>query len=168
MVIYLNPANHRPARITKSDKDFAKGLDFKDNKFRGKIRDIHKIESKNSISISVFGYENKEKHPIYVPKQCCEEKHVDSLLIGKRKKRTYQMILIHDFNNIPIKEFYTIMYDHSLRRGRKHFCRYCLHAFIAEEILKRHIKDCFKINGKQTIKMPKKVDLLNSEILKEK
>ena len=48
------------------------------------------------------------------------------------------------------------MYDHSVHRGRKHFCRYCLHAFITEEILKRHIKDCFKINGKQTIKMPKK------------
>ena len=40
--------------------------------------------------------------------------------------------------------------------GRKHFCRYCLHAFITDEISKHHIKDCFKINGKQTIKMPKK------------
>ena len=48
------------------------------------------------------------------------------------------------------------MYDHSLHRGRKHFCRYCFHAFIIEEILKRHIKDCFNINGKQTIKMDKK------------
>ena len=35
---------------------------------------------------------------------------------------------------------------------------YCLRGFIAEEILKRHIKDCFKINSKQTIKMPKKRD----------
>ena len=26
----------------------------------------------------------------------------------------------------------------------------------AEEILKRHIKDCFKINGKQRISMPKR------------
>ena len=48
------------------------------------------------------------------------------------------------------------MYDNSLHRERKYFCRYCLHAFITEEILKRHIKDCFKINGKQTIKIPKK------------
>ena len=48
------------------------------------------------------------------------------------------------------------MYDHSLHLERKHFCRYCLHAFITGEILKRHIKDCFKINGKQMIKMPKK------------
>ena len=48
------------------------------------------------------------------------------------------------------------MYDHTLHRGRKHFCRYCLHAFSTEEILKRRIKDCFKINGKQRIIIPKK------------
>ena len=48
------------------------------------------------------------------------------------------------------------MYDHLLHLGRKYFCRYCLHAFITEEILKKHIKNCFKINGKQMIKMPKK------------
>ena len=48
------------------------------------------------------------------------------------------------------------MHDYSLHRGRKHFCCYSLHAFITEETLKRHIKDCFKINGKQTIKMSKK------------
>ena len=47
------------------------------------------------------------------------------------------------------------MYDHSLHRGRKYFCRYCLHAFITEEVLKRHIKNCFKINDEQTIKKPK-------------
>ena len=50
------------------------------------------------------------------------------------------------------------MYDHSLHRGRKHFCPYCLHAFITEEMLNRHNKDCFKINGKQKIKKPKKVE----------
>ena len=45
-----------------------------------KIRDIHKIEKKISISISVFGYLNKENHPIYVSKKCCEKKHVDFFL----------------------------------------------------------------------------------------
>ena len=50
------------------------------------------------------------------------------------------------------------MYDHSLYRGRKHFCLYCLHVFITEEILKRHIKDCFKSHGKQRIIMPKKYE----------
>ena len=47
------------------------------------------------------------------------------------------------------------MYDHALHYGRKHFC-YCLQAFSTEEILKCHNKDCFKINAKQKIIMPKK------------
>ena len=47
------------------------------------------------------------------------------------------------------------MHDYSFHRGRKNFCRYCLHTIITEEILKRHIKDCFKINSKQTNKIPK-------------
>ena len=61
LVKYLNPANHPPARTTKADKDFAKILDVEDIKFPVKVRDIHKIEEKNSTGISVFGYENKEK-----------------------------------------------------------------------------------------------------------
>ena len=48
------------------------------------------------------------------------------------------------------------MCDYALNRGRKDFCCYCLHAFVTEEILKRHIKDYFKINGKEPIKMSRK------------
>ena len=33
------------------------------------------------------------------------------------------------------------MYGHSLNREINHFCRYCLQAFITEEISKLHIKD---------------------------
>ena len=80
LVRYLNPADRNPARITKADKDFAKKLDLKNIKFPFKVRDIHKIEKKNSIGISVFHYQNKEKHSIYVSKKCGEEKHVDLLL----------------------------------------------------------------------------------------
>ena len=50
------------------------------------------------------------------------------------------------------------MYDHSLYSERKHFCFYCLQAFSGEEILKRHIQDYFKINCKERIKMPKRVE----------
>ena len=50
--------------------------------------------------------------------------------------------------------FNTFIFDHILHRGRKHFCNYWLQAFSTEEISKTQIKDCFKINGKQRIKMP--------------
>ena len=101
---------------------------------------------------------NEEKHPIYVLKKCCEEKHVDLLLIGEEGKRHY--LFINDFN--------TLIYDHTLPRGRKHFCRYCLQAFSTEGIPKRHLKDCLQINCKQRIIMPKKGNMLNSKIMKEK
>ena len=104
----LNPADHNPRWITKADKRFAKRLDFKDIKLPVKTRDIHKIEKKNSIGISVFGYKNKEKYPMYVSKKCCKEKHVD-LLIEEEK----QYVLINDFNRS--------MSNHSLHCGRKYF-----------------------------------------------
>ena len=79
-------------------------------------------------------------------KKCCEEKHVDFLLIGEEEKRHY----------VLIKGFNTFTYCHALHRRKKHLYRYCLQAFLTEEILKFHIKDCFKINGKQRIIMSKK------------
>ena len=48
------------------------------------------------------------------------------------------------------------MYDHTIHHGKKHFCCHCTQVFGTEETLKHHIKDCFKINGKQRIIMPKK------------
>ena len=45
---------------------------------------------KNSISISVSGYENKGKHPIYVSKKS-EEKHVDLELIEEKGKRHHDI-----------------------------------------------------------------------------
>ena len=65
---YLNPADQNPLRITKADNKFIKKLDFKDIKFPVKVRDMHKIEKKNPISISVFGYENKE-----IPNLCIKK-----------------------------------------------------------------------------------------------
>ena len=82
IVRYLNPKDHNSRRFTKAEKDFAKKVDFKDIKFPIKMKVIHKIEKKNSTGISVFGYENKVKHSIYVLNKCCEEKQVDLLSIG--------------------------------------------------------------------------------------
>ena len=149
MISYLNPADHLPATITKANQDFAKKLDFKDTKFPSKIRDIHKIEEKNSINITVFGYENKENYSIYASKNVLK-KTCSFTINRRRKKRLY----------VLIKGFNTSMYDHTLHPGRKHFCRYCLQEFSTEEMLKSLIVDCFKINDKQRIIMPKKGELV--------
>ena len=130
-----------------------KTIYFQGIKFPATIRDILKTETNNYIVISVFCCGNKEKHPIYVSKKCCEEKHIDLLLIGEEGKRYY----------VRIKDFNTFMYDHTLNCGRKKFCCYCLQVFSSEEILKIHIKDCLKINGKQRIIMSKKGEYVKSK-----
>ena len=48
------------------------------------------------------------------------------------------------------------MYYDTLPCGRKHSCYYCLQTFRTEELLKSHMTDCLKTNGKQRIIMPKK------------
>ena len=55
------------------------------------------------------------------------------------------------------------MYDYTQHRGRKHFCRYCLQTFRTADVLKCHINDCFKINGKQSIKKAEYVKFKNYE-----
>ena len=86
MVRYLQTTDHNPRRIRKVDKLYGDKLDFKDMEFPVKVRDIHKIERKNSISISISGYEDKKKHPIYVSKKYCEDKYVDLLLVSEEEK----------------------------------------------------------------------------------
>ena len=80
MIRYLHPVDHPPARIKKVDKLYGDKSDFKDIKFPVKVRDIRKVEKKNSIGISVFGHENKKKYPIYLTRKCCEDKNVDLML----------------------------------------------------------------------------------------
>ena len=76
--------------------------------------------------------------------KCYEDKHADLFLIGKGEKKHY--VHIKDFN--------------TLHRVRKHFCCYCWQGFRTAENLKCHIKECFEINGKQTIDTIKKVEYM--------
>ena len=67
-------------------------------------------------------------------------------ILSEEGKRHY--VLTKDCN--------TFIYDHTLHCGEKHFSRYFLQDFGIVEILKGHVNDCFKINGKQMIKMLEK------------
>ena len=138
MVRYLHPADHHPARITKAHRDFARKLNFEVTKFPVKIRDIYTIE-KSIVLPLVFLVMKVRKNIQSIKKlKNVVKNHIDLLLIEEEAKRHY--VLIKDSN--------TLRYDHTLHHKRKHFCRYCLQVFSAEEILKLHIKDCFKVCGK--------------------
>ena len=80
-------------------------------------------------------------------------------LILDRRRRKKHYLLINDFNRF--------MYDHSLYRGRKHFCCYCLHTFITEETLKRHIKIALKIMKNNQLGCLRNVSIINSKFWKK-
>ena len=65
-VRHLNPQEKDPQRIKKSDKEYINKLDYSGIEFPVTIKQINKIEKKNSIRINVFGYEEKLTYPIYI------------------------------------------------------------------------------------------------------
>ena len=142
---HLNPQNKNPQRITKTDKNFIKQLDYSNIEFPVTVKQINKIEKQNNIRINLFGYEEKQKFPIYISQEKFQD-HMELLLINKDKKNHY--VLIKNFNKF--------MFDQTKHNCKKHFCMYCLQCFSREDVLTEHINNCLSINGKQAIKMPEK------------
>ena len=142
---YLNPKEKDPQRIKKSDKEFIEKLDYSGIEFPITIKQINKIEKKNSIRINVFGYKEKQPYPIYISDEKYED-HMELLLITKDENKHY--VLIKDFNKF--------MYQQTKHKERKHFCMHCLQCFSSERVLNNHKENCIIINGKQAINMPKK------------
>ena len=142
---HLNPQIKNPQRITKTDKNFIKQLDYSNIEFPVTVKQINKIEKQNNIRINLFGYEEKQKFPIYISQEKFQD-HMELLLINKDEKNHY--VLIKNFNKF--------MFDQTKHNCKKHFCMYCLQCFSREDVLTEHIKNCLSINGKQAIKMPEK------------
>ena len=82
---HLNPQNKNPQRITKTDKNFIKQLDYSNIEFPVTVKQINKIEKQNNIRINLFGYEEKQKFPIYISQEKFQD-HMELLLINKDKK----------------------------------------------------------------------------------
>ena len=142
---YLNNQMKDPQRIKKSDKEYIEKLDYSGIEFPITIKQINKIEKKNSIRIYVFGYEEKQPYPIYISDEKYED-HMELLLITKDENKHY--VLIKDFNKF--------MYQQTKHKERKQFCMHCLQCFSSEIVLNNHKENCIIINGKQAINMPKK------------
>ena len=58
-VRHINPKKDHPGKIEKDDKRLASNLNYDGIVFPVKEKDFKKIEVQNSISVNVFGYENK-------------------------------------------------------------------------------------------------------------
>ena len=144
---HLNPQDRNPQRIKKSDKAFIQNLNYSGIEFPVTTKQYNKIEKHNEININVFGYEEKQKYPIYVSKEKYED-CMNLLLITENENKHY--VLIKDFNKF--------MYNQTKHKERKHFCMHCLQCFSSERVLTDHKKNCIQVNGTQAIKMPTKDD----------
>ncbi|CAB4024543.1 Gastrula zinc finger [Paramuricea clavata] len=81
-VRHLNPKARRATTITQKDREFITNLDYDGIDFRVKISDIDRIERKNSISISVFGYKGKKQFYPIRNSNAKYEDHMELLLLG--------------------------------------------------------------------------------------
>ena len=144
---HLNPRNKDPQRIKKTDKQFIEKLDYSSIEFPVTVKQINKIEKQNNICINLFGYEEKQKFPIYISKEKYQD-HMELLLITEGENKHY--VLIKDFNKF--------MFNQTKHEHRKYFCMYCLQCFSREDVLTEHKNNCISINGKQAINMPEKGD----------
>ena len=144
---HLNPQDKDPQRIKKTDKQYIEKLDYSSIEFPVTVKQINKIEKQNNICINLFGYEEKQKFPIYISKEKYQD-HMELLLITEGENKHY--VLIKDFNKF--------MFNQTKHEHRKYFCMYCLQCFSREDVLTEHKNNCISINGKQAINMPEKGD----------
>ena len=133
---HLNPQNKDPQRIKKTDKQFIEKLDYSSIEFPVTVKQINKIEKQNNICINLFGYEEKQKFPIYASKEKYQD-HMELLLITENKNNHY--VLIKDFNKF--------MFNQTKHEHKKYFCMYCLQCFSREDVLTKHINNWTVFNS---------------------
>ena len=98
---HLNPQDKDPQRIKKTDKQFIEKLDYSSIEFPVTVKQINKIEKQNNICINLFGYEEKQKFPIYISKEKYQD-HMELLLITEGENKHY--VLIKDFNKFMFRQ----------------------------------------------------------------
>ena len=72
------------------------------------------------------------------------DRHVDLLLVTGEDN--YHYCLIKDFDKL--------MHRYNKHKGKKYFCKYCMHAFSREDLLEEHTSQCMALNGAQKTSLP--------------
>ena len=143
-VRHVNPVKIHPERITREDKKLAKELGYNEIEFHVQEKDFSKIETRNSISISVFGYENGLTFPI-----CIKEKKLENVI---------DLLLVFDDDKshyVYVKDLDRYMFHKTKNKNKKPFCKSCLQCFSGKNVLTKHKKHCLGINDLQSVKLGK-------------
>ena len=70
------------------------------------------------------------------------------------------LLLLIDNNkshNVYIADFDRFMFHKTKNKNKKWFCRSCLQCFSSESVLIKHKENCLSINGKQSVKLEKRI-----------
>ena len=154
---YKNPKKIHPERITQSDRESVKKLDYSGITFPVTINQINRIEKQNKININLFGYdiEKKAAFPIYISPEHYDD-HLELLYLEETLEEEDLGSRVPRSHYVLIKDFNRFMYNFSKHKERKHFCMHCLQCFYSNENLAKHKVNCIVINGAQATQLPEK------------
>ena len=139
----LHPVQKKPERVSKY-REHERELNFDGISFPVSLKDITKFETQNGVSVNVFGYDPEVWiYPLRITKMKAD-RHVDLLLVTSEDN--YHYCLIKDFDKL--------MHRYNKYKGKKYFCKYCLHAFTREDLLQEHTSQCMALNGAQKTSLP--------------
>ena len=136
----LHPVQKHADRLTKYIR-YEDELNFTGIDFPVKRINIPKFEKLNNMSITLFGYEEKQLFPIYVS-QHQRERHIDLLLFSDGNTSHY----------VWVKQRNRLLSSTKKHHGH-HFCPFCFHGYTKKSLLDDHLPYC-GINGPQKIKLP--------------
>ena len=144
----LNPKDNHPERVDKELKLKENTLNMDGIKYPVSLKyDIDKFENQNpTISITVYGYEEKEVHPLRNSNNIDREHNITLMLIEKDGVLHY--CLVKKCSRLLASQV-------SKHKEKSYFCDRCLNSFWFEKSLNNHLEYCSNHEAVK-IEMPKK------------
>ena len=147
----LNPKNNHQEKIDKELKKEENTLNMDGIEYPVRLEDIDKFEKQNpSISITVFGYEEKSVYPLRNSNNTNREHNIILILIKEEGVNHY--CLVKNPSRLLSSQV-------SKRDGKKYFCKRCLNPFNSQKALDKHQEYCGKHEAVK-INMPKEGTML--------
>ena len=94
------------------------------------------------FALNVFFYENGFTYPVYALNER-NENCMDLLVITSKNKSHF----------VYIKDFNRFLCNKTKNKNKKLFFKYYLQCCSSGRVLLQNIENCFKINGRQTVKL---------------
>ena len=147
----LNPCEKKSERIDKKLKEKENTLNMEGIEYPVSLKDIDKFEKQNpSISITVFGYDEKCVYPLRNSTNTNREHDIILILIKEEGVNHY--CIVKNLSRLLSSQV-------SKHDGKKYFCKRCLNPFSTQKALDKHEEYCGNHEAVK-INMPEKGTML--------